>query len=230
MKPVLLPVPGDAVGRFVLLELMTLSRSNDNRQPYITLDCKVSCETKPVDCEATETVIPDAIRQVLNDDRAATLTDILLASGALRVFIDVDALERRCKLIGRQWRDEHLLLAFVRAQASVPMIRHFFRTATRTTIARLRREEGISPPTKPRIPTIREADALLECWHNLPGVTEPRERYLALHAECGGAWSLASLFAVVNGATIPDDAQSRQVLSPDTKELHHVRHAPRPAG
>ncbi|SMG61279.1 hypothetical protein [Paraburkholderia susongensis] len=231
MKPVFFPVPGTAIGHVVLLELIRLSRIGSNGFHWINLDCKVSCGTSNGVENQEGTGLPGSIQHVLADARAGVLADALVASGALRVLVDLDVLQRRCDLIGRQWHDERLLHAFVRAQASVPMIRQFFRTATRSTIVRLRREMDVPPPAKPRMPTPREVDALLVRWNGLRDIDDFRERYLALHRECGGVWSLASLFAAVDGAMNPDATSSGCIRSsPNSRESHHVRHAPRPGG
>ncbi|MDR5645367.1 hypothetical protein [Burkholderia cenocepacia] len=231
MKPVFFPVPGAVIEHVVLLELMRLSRVGSidgNRFHCIDMDCKVSCETTDGLHRAAAKDLPLTIRRVLADARAGALADALVASGALRVLVDLDILQRRCELIGRQWHDERLLRAFIGAQASAPMIRRFFRTATRATIVRLRHEMNVAPPAKPRMPTDREADALLARFHSL-NIDDLRERYLALHRECSGAWSLASLFAVLDDATEQDGVSSARIRpSPNSRESHHVRHAPRP--
>lgn len=216
MKPVFFPVPGTVIGHVVLLELMRLSRVGNidgNCLHHIDLDYKVSCETSGNAESHAGKGLPVSVQRVLADARAGALIDALVASGALRVLVDLDVLQRRCELIDRQWHDERLLRAFVGAQASVPMIRRFFRTATRATIGRLRREMSIAPPAKPRMPATRETDALLVCWDSLRSIGDLRERYLALHRECSGAWSLASLFAVVDSATRPEAVRSDRLHS-----------------
>ncbi|NIF78076.1 hypothetical protein F3J20_11820 [Paraburkholderia sp. Cy-641] len=231
MKPVLFSVPGVAIAHFVLLELIRLSRTNGNGFHYINMDYKVSCETLGNPEIEERTGLPEQIRCVLSDARIEALADTLVGCGALRVLVDLDVLQRRCELIGRQWHDECLLRAFIRAQASVPMIRQFFRTATRSVVVRLRQEMGVPAPTKPRMPTFRETDALLERWHSLREISDPRERYLALHRECCGTWSLASLFAALDSAANPDVTSPRRTRpSSNSRESHHVRHAPRPGG
>ncbi|CAH2902172.1 MAG: hypothetical protein PCALPYG88_5683 [uncultured Paraburkholderia sp.] len=234
MKPDFFPVPGKVIGHVVLLELIRLSRigsADGNEFHRINMDYEVSCETSGDAGIRTGNDLPVSVQRVLADTRAGVLIDALVASGAVRVLVDLHVLQRRCELIERQWHDEHLLRAFVRAQASVPMIRRFFRTATRAMIGRLRREMDVVPPAKPRMPATRETDALLARWDRLRRIADPRERYLALHGECSGAWSLASLFAVVDSATRPDAVSSRRVhSSPNSREFHHVRHAPRPGG
>ncbi|WP_126227716.1 hypothetical protein [Burkholderia ambifaria] len=234
MKPGFFPIPGTAIGHFVLLELIRLSRVgsiDSNGFHCINMDCEVSCETSGGADNETGTGLPQAIQHVLAEARIGALADVLVASGALRVLVDLDVLQRRCELIARQWHDERLLHAFVRARASVPMIRQFFRTATRSSIAHLRQEMNVPPPTKPRVPTARETDALLTRWYGLRGIPDFRERYLALHRECDGAWSLASLFAALDSATNPDATSSVRIRpSPNSRESHHVRHAPRPGG
>jgi hypothetical protein len=220
-------MPGTAIGHIVLLELIRLSRMDGNQFDCIVLDSKVSCETSGSENREAETCLPRAIQHVLADARVGALADVLVASGALRVLVDLDVLQRRCELIARQWDDERLLHAFVRARASVPMIRRFFRTATRSSIARLRREMTVSPPAKPRMPTPGETDILLSRWYSLRDITDVRERYLALHRECDGAWSLASLFAALDNVTNLDATSSVRIRpSPNSRESHHVRHAP----
>nr|WP_254209280.1 hypothetical protein [Burkholderia multivorans] len=214
-----------------MIRLSRIGGTDGNEFHSSNMDYEVSCETSG-DAEIhTGNDLPVSVQRVLADTRAGMLIDALVASGALRVLVDLDVLQRRCELIERQWHDEHLLRAFVGAQASVPMIRRFFRTATRATIGRLRREMDVAPPAKPRMPTTHETDALLTRWDSLRGIDDLRERYLALHRECSGAWSLASLFAVVDSATRPETIPSHRLHScPNSREPHHVRHAPRPEG
>lgn len=231
MKPGFFSVPDTAIGHIVLLELIRLSRMDSNRFHCIDMDCKVSCETSNGGERNAGNGLPVSIRRVLADARTGALIDALVASGALRVLVDLDVLQRRCELIARQWHDERLLHAFVRAQASAPMIRRFFRTATRSSISRLRKEMNVRAPAKPRMPAARETDTLLSRWHSMQDIADVRERYLALHRACDGAWSLASLFAALDSATIPDAASSVRIRpSPNSRESHHVRHAPRPGG
>jgi hypothetical protein len=223
MKPVLLRLSSPVLQHVALLELMASSRGGQRGSSNFDMDCKVSCETnlfQNLDCSVA---IPDAVRRVLADERAGALVHDLLASGALRLFVDVDALQRRCDLIAQQWRDEALLRAFVAAQASVPMIRSFFRTATRSSIVRLRRELDIHPPTKPRTPRPRELDGLLDSWRDLAAIVDLRERYLALHRACEGAWSLATLFAALDAATEPTYTRPAPfATSFSAQEPHHV--------
>lgn len=231
MKPAFFPVPDTAIAHVVLLELIRLSRMDSNGFHCIDMDCKVSCETSGDDERRTGNGLPVSIRRVLADARTGALISALVASGALRLLVDLDVLQRRCELIDRQWHDERLLRAFVGAQASVPMIRRFFRTATRATIGRLRMEMDVPAPAKPRMPAARETDTLLSRWYSLRDIADVRERYLALHRECNGVWSLASLFAALDSATNPDATSSVRVRpSSKPRESHHVRHAPRPGG
>lgn len=219
MNTAFFAVESEALEHVVLLELIAYSRavipiSNDE-------DGKVSCETNSFLKRASTARLPDVIQRVLGDRRALALARDLLASGALRVFVDADTLERRCELIERQWRDQYLLCAFVERQASVPMIRTFFRTATRSTIARLRYELDVAAPTKPRVLSLVEIDALFGAWTRLAAIDDLRERYLALHLECQGRWSLATLFAALS-----PDTGSCGAVSSSPLESHHVRHAP----
>ncbi|WP_395065415.1 hypothetical protein [Paraburkholderia silvatlantica] len=227
MKSAFFPVPGTAIGHIVLLELIRLSHLDSNQFDHVTLDYKVSCETSGSEDNEAVKDLPCVIQKVLADARVGALADVLIASGALRVLVDLDVLQRRCELIARQWHDERLLRAFVQAKASTPMIRSFFRTATRATIVRLRREMNVPPPVKPRMPTSREIDALVSRWYDMRDIADVRSRYLALHRECDGAWSLASLFAALDSATNPDATSSVRICpSTNSRESYHVRHAP----
>ncbi|MFP3562952.1 hypothetical protein [Paraburkholderia sp. SIMBA_030] len=156
---------------------------------------------------------------MLGDARSGALVRDLLSAGALHVFVDTGALQRRCELIQRQWRDQDLLRAFVARQASIPMIRRFFRTATRATIAHLRAELHVAAPTKPRALSRSDMNALFEAWVSLQGIGDLRERYLAVHEQCDGQWSLATLFAALDADT--------EALAPSSshQESDHVRHA-----
>jgi hypothetical protein len=213
MDKALLPVESAALEHVVLLELIACSRLQVQRGDPRNEDHKVSCETNS--CQKSLVLrlpdsLPDAIRRVLGDSRAPALTRDLLASGALRVFVDTGALQRRCELIERQWRDEFLLRAFVERQASLPMVRAFFRTATRAAIVRLRSELGVAAPTKPRALPPSELNALFDAWAQLLTIDDLRERYLALHARCQAQWSLATLFAALQ----PETRKSRGACRP----------------
>lgn len=224
MDTAFLQLESAALERFVLLELIAFSRLATQRGSPVSEDCEVSCETR---CgpgtslanrlpDALTGTIPDPIRRVLGDARAPALVRDLLASGALRICLDAGALQRRCELIERQWRDQDLLRAFVERQASIPMIRRFFRTATRATIGQLRTGLGVAAPTKPRALSPSDMDALFDAWGRLNDIGDLRERYLALHAHCQGRWSLATLFAALE----PDIEGCRP--SSSHQEPHHV--------
>lgn len=242
MDTLFLPIESAALERIALLELIASSHLVAQCGNAIHKDCHVPCETRkdhktslkdtptispalrfaprpPLCSESGENGLPDAIRRVLLDARAPALAHDLVASGALRLFVDAGALQRRCELVHRQWRDQDLLRAFVARQASVPMIRAFFRTATRATIAQLRSELGVTAPTKPRALTAAETDALFDDWYRLTTIGDPRERYVALHERSQRRWSLATLFAALGS-----DSQAGHPSS-SPQELHHVRHA-----
>ena len=213
-----LRLESEALERFVLLELIAFA-CRTKRPAVIGIGGRqVSCEKGLIDTSRIGR-LPDAIRRVLGDSRSSALTRDLLGVGALRIFVDAGALQRRCELIERQWRDQDLLRAFVERQASIPMIRAFFRTTTRATIAQLRAELNAIAPTKPRALSPSELDALFDAWCALNDIVDLRERYLALHERCDGQWSLATLFAALNA-----DTGARRPTS-SHQEPHYVRHA-----
>ncbi|WP_028208737.1 hypothetical protein [Paraburkholderia nodosa] len=223
MDQAFLRVRSASLEHFTLLELIACSTAGILDGKPVNEDCKVSCETGATDCmsptNALTDTLPAAVRRVLGDARVSAFTRELLASGALRLYVDAGTLQRRCELIERQWRDQELLCAFVERQASIPMIRRFFRTATRTTISQLRDELGVAPPTKPRALAPSAMDTLFDAWARLNDIGDPRERYLALHERYQGQWSLATLFAALE----PDTRDCHPTSS--LKESHHVRHA-----
>lgn len=219
MKPVLLPLASPELQHVTLLELMARSRVSRTSPVAHDMESKVSCETNSRQKGEVSPGIPEGIQRVLSDERASGLIHDLAVSGALRLFVDADALLRRCELIERQWRDEHLLRRFVQARASVPMIRRFFRSETRASIARLRHQLGVPPPTKPRAPRQQQLDTLLDAWRDLSAIEDLRERYLLVHRRCEGVWSLATLFATLN----PDPGEMPSPPSSfSTQESHHV--------
>ncbi|MBR8030102.1 hypothetical protein KDX27_41300 [Burkholderia cenocepacia] len=193
-----LRLDSEALERFVLLELIACACVTDRYAIAGNKDNKVSCGTASPHRASLADRLPDSIRRVLGDARSGALVRDLLSAGALRVFVDAGALQRRCDLIQCQWRDQDLLRAFVARQASIPMIRRFFRTATRATIAQLRAELKVAAPTKPRALSRSDMDALFEAWTSLKDIGDLRERYLALHEQCDGQWSLATLFAALD--------------------------------
>lgn len=219
MDAAFLRLESGALERFVLLELIAFACTTNRRAVASMEDREVSCETGSIDTASRIDRLPDGVRRVLGDARSPALARDLLSAGALRVFVDAGALQRRCELIERQWRDHELLRAFVERQASIPMIRAFFRTATRVTIAQLRAELNVAAPTKPRALSPSELDALFDAWGMLNDIVDLRERYLALHKQCEGQWSLATLFAALNADTGACRASSSH------QEPHYVRHA-----
>ncbi|REE18179.1 hypothetical protein B0G71_1176 [Paraburkholderia sp. BL27I4N3] len=201
MDNAFLRLESEALAHFVLLELITCACMTDRHIIAEHEDNEVSCETVSPHLTSLTDRLPGAIRRVLSDARSPTLVRDLLGAGALRVFVDAGALQRRCELIERQWRDRDLLRAFVERQASIPMIRTFFRTATRATIAQLRAELNVAAPTKPRALSRSETDLLFDAWAGLKDIGDLRERYLALHEQCDEQWSLATLFAALDADT-----------------------------
>ncbi|MCA8057428.1 MULTISPECIES: hypothetical protein [Burkholderia cepacia complex] len=219
MDTAFLRLESEALERFVLLELIAFACVANRHAVTGVDDREVPCETAALHTRTTIDRLPDGILRVLGNARSSAVARDLLGAGALRVFVDAGALQRRCELIERQWRDQDLLRAFVERQASIPMIRAFFRTATRATIAQLRAELNVAAPTKPRLLSPSELDVLFDVWGTLNDMIDLRERYLALHQRCDGQWSLATLFAALNadmGECQPSSSQ---------QERHHVRHA-----
>lgn len=219
MENAFLRLEGEALERFVLLELIACTCVTGRYVIPDNRDNKVSCGTAFSPSTSLADRLPESVRRVLGDARGPALVRDLLNAGALRVFVDAGALARRCELIERQWRDQALLRAFVQRQASIPMVRTFFRTATRATITQLRAELGVAAPTKPRAPSRAELDWLFGVWTSLNDIGDLRERYLALHAQCAGQWSLATLFAALDA-----HARDRRPSS-SHQESDHVRHA-----
>ncbi|MFC5428069.1 hypothetical protein ACFPTO_04485 [Paraburkholderia denitrificans] len=159
---------------------------------------EVSCETLNGASRDFAVAVPRVVARVLGDPRAAQHIEDLISSGTIRLFLDPDHLARRCELIERQWRDETLLAGFVRAQASLPMIRRFFRTATRSRVTQLRRQLGVMAPAKPRGLTGAELDAMLETWRDCSSIPDARERYLAIHDHYDGRYTLATIFSALD--------------------------------
>lgn len=219
MNPVLLPLVSPELQHVALLDLMARSRTDPIDSETSGMDYKISRETNQRRKQEGAMDLPASVRRVLGDARAARLVHELVDSGALRLFVDADALLRRCELIERQWRDDFLLQRFVSAQASVPLIRRFFRNVTRSSVARLRRELGVSPPAKPKGLPRGQLDGLLDAWLALSTIDDPRERYLALYRHCAGVYSLATLFSAIH----PDAGElPRHVFSSSRKDPHHV--------
>ncbi|CAM2187709.1 DUF2857 domain-containing protein [Paraburkholderia sacchari] len=218
MDTAFLRLESEALERFVLLELIAFA-CMANRHAVTGIDREVPCETAASHTRPTIDRLPDGILRVLSSARSSAVARDLLGAGALRVFVDAGVLQRRCELIERQWRDQDLLRAFVERQASIPMIRTFFRTVTRATIAQLRAELNVAAPTKPRALSPPGLDALFDAWGTLNDIVDLRERYLALYQRCEGQWSLATIFAALNA----DTGACRPFSS--CQEPHYVRHA-----
>ncbi|PQV44156.1 hypothetical protein [Paraburkholderia sp. BL21I4N1] len=200
----------------LLLLVATVTRNGACWTALNTKDSKVSCETlKKGGCDLTIDV-PPVVARVLGNPRLTQQIDDLITSGAIRLFLDADILVRRCELIERQWRDESLFAGFVRAQASLPMIRRFFRTATRSKVTQLRRQLAVTAPAKPRVLTGRELDAMLETWRACAGTPDIRERYLSVHDYYDGRYTLATIFSALD--TGPEQRASDCPSSTTSKE------------
>ena len=116
METAFLRLESEALERFVLLELIAFACMTKRPAVIGIGNRQVSCETGTIDTRRIDR-LPDAIRRVLGDARSSALTRDLLGAGALRIFVDAGALQRRCELIERQWRDQDLLRAFVDSRA-----------------------------------------------------------------------------------------------------------------
>ncbi|WP_254213979.1 hypothetical protein [Burkholderia multivorans] len=142
--------------------------------------------------------------------------DDLIATGAIRLLLDADLLVRRCELIERQWRDESLLTGFVQARASLPMIRRFFRSATRAKVTQLRQQLVVAAPVKPRVLVGTDLDALMDAWRSRSKIQDVRERYLAIHDYYDGRYTLATIFSALDAG--PEQRASDCLSSTTSKE------------
>lgn len=212
MNDGLLPLPYSPLQHMTLL-LLAASATRTGR--YWTVlndkDDKVSCETSETGGFDFSMAVPPVVARVLGDPRVTQQIDDLIASGTIRLLLDADRLARRCELIERQWRDESLLTGFVRAQASLPMIRRFFRTATRAKVTQLRQQLAVTAPVKPRVLVGADLDAVMDTWRNCSEIQDARERYLAIHDYYDGRYTLATIFSALD--TGPEQRAS-DCLSP----------------
>lgn len=217
MSDHLLPLPYSPLQHMTLL-LLTASVARNGVQ-WTSLnnkDGEVSCETLNGASRDFAVAVPRVVARVLGDPRVTQHIEDLIASGTIRLFLDPDHLVRRCELIERQWRDESLLAGFVRAQASLPMIRRFFRTATRSRVTQLRRRFAVTAPAKPRGLTAAELDAVLDTWRDCASIPDTRERYLAVHDYYDGQYTLTTIFSALD--TGPEQRASDCPSSTISKE------------
>ncbi|WP_322101861.1 hypothetical protein [Paraburkholderia sp. J41] len=217
MSDHLLPLTYSPLQHMTLL-LLVASVARDGTQ-WTSLNNKeseVSCETLNGAGRDFAVAVPRVVARVLGDPRVTQHVDDLIASGTIRLFLELDHLVRRCELIERQWRDESLLAGFVRGQASLPMIRRFFRTATRSRVTQLRRQLGVSAPVKPRGLIGTELDAVLDTWRDCSSIPDARERYLAIYDYYDGRYTLATIFSALD--TGPEQRASDCLSSSISKE------------
>ncbi|MDR8398680.1 hypothetical protein NE850_20310 [Paraburkholderia sp. USG1] len=200
----------------LLLLAASVTRSGTHWTVLNNKDDKVSCETlRSEDCWPS-IAVPPVVARVLGDPRVTQQIDDLIASGTIRLLLDADLLVRRCELIERQWRDESLLAGFVRAQASLPMIRRFFRTATRAKVSQLRRQLDVTAPVKPRVLVGSDLDAVMDTWRHCSEIEDARERYLAIHDYHDGRYTLATIFSALD--TGPEQRAPDSLSSTTSKE------------
>lgn len=217
MSDHLLPLPYSLLQHMTLLLLVTsVARDGAIWTALNNKESEVSCETFNGASRDFAVAVPRVVARVLGDPRAAQHIEDLIASGAIRLFLDPDHLARRCELIERQWRDESLLAGFVRAQASLPMIRRFFRTATRSRVTQLRQRFAVTAPAKPRGLTGVELDAVLDTWRDCSSIPDTRERYLAIHDHYDGRYTLATIFSALDNG--PEQRASDCPYSTISKE------------
>lgn len=217
MSDRLLSLPYSPLQHMTLLLLATsVVRDGMHWTNLNNKECEVSCETLNGAGRECAVAVPRVVARVLGDPRVTQHVDDLLASGAIRLFLELDHLVRRCELIERRWRDESLLAGFVRRQASLPMIRRFFRTATRSRVTQLRRQLGVMAPAKPRGLMGAELDAVLDTWRDCSSIPDTRERYLAIHDYYDGRYTLATIFSALD--TGPEQRASDCPSSTISKE------------
>lgn len=217
MNDRLLPLPYSPLQHMTLLLLTaSVTRTGTYWTVLNNKDSKVSCETLRSGDRESSIVVPPVVARVLGDPRVTQQIDDLIASGTIRLLLDSDLLVRRCELIERQWRDESLLAGFVQARASLPMIRRFFRTATRAKVTQLRRQLAVTAPVKPRVLAGADFDAVMDTWRNCSEIQDARERYLAIHDYYDGRYTLATIFSALD--TGPEQRASDCLSSTISKE------------
>lgn len=217
MNDRLLSLPYSPLQHMTLLLLAaSVTRTGTHWTVLNNKDNKVSCETLRSGDREFSIAVPPVVARVLGDPRVTQQIDDLIASGTIRLLLDADLLVRRCELIERQWRDESLLTGFVRAQASLLMIRRFFRTATRTKVTQLRRQLAVTAPAKPRVLVGEHFDAVMDTWRNSSEIQDVRERYLAIHDYYDGRYTLATIFSALDPG--PEQRASDCLSSTTSKE------------
>ena len=146
--------------------------------------------------EAIDGLSPGATR-VLVDQRVDALVPQLMSSRALRVMLDLHALNFHAETIELRWQEEMLLQYFVLHQASVPMIRSMFPSTSRGDVEKLRAKLN-APPTG-KAAAVRESDMTLiySKWMDLQSVEDVRDRYFRVH-QSFPEHTMTTLFAVLN--------------------------------
>ncbi|HDR9018607.1 MULTISPECIES: hypothetical protein [Burkholderia cepacia complex] len=217
MNERLLTLPYSPLQHMTLLLLAaSVTRTGTHWTVLNNKDNKVSCETLRGGDRGSSPAVPPVVARVLGDPRVTQQIDDLIATGAIRLLLDADLLVRRCELIERQWRDESLLTGFVQARASLPMIRRFFRSATRAKVTQLRQQFVVAAPVKPRVLVGTDLDALMDAWRSRSKIQDVRERYLAIHDYYDGRYTLATIFSALD--TGPEQRASDCLSSTTSKE------------
>lgn len=135
--------------------------------------------------------------RVLVDQRVDALVPQLMSSRALRVMLDLQALNFHAETIELRWREEMLLQYFVLHQASVPMIRSMFPSTSRGDVEKLRARLNAPPAGKAAAVRDDDIGVIYARWRDLQDVPDVRDRYFQVH-ESFPQHTMTTLFALLN--------------------------------
>ncbi len=142
--------------------------------------------------------LSSATLQILRDPDIEGLMNRLLAMNSVRVLIHAHTLNFRCEHIeSMEWEDAALQY-FVRAQASLALLRSIFPQVTRAQVGRLRKALAVVPPAKAVNLPLQQIHQIYRIWQKICQERQDnRERYIALHGEFP-QFTLTTLFAALN--------------------------------
>ncbi|MCX8566909.1 MAG: Protein of unknown function (DUF2857) [Glomeribacter sp. 1016415] len=122
----------------------------------------------------------------------------LLAMNSVCVLIRAHTLNFRCEHIESMEWEEAALQYFVRAQASLTILRSAFPQVTRAQVSRLRKALAVTPPAKAVHLPLQQLQEIYRIWQKICQEREDnRERYIALHGEFP-QFTLTTLCAALN--------------------------------
>jgi len=175
----LIQISNPALRLMVILQLM-------EHLEYGNLSTLLDCGIEPSQIDHLRTLqLPDLLRLAQ------------MEQPTIGVALDPDGLDRAFSTLTARATHDDLLTYFLVNQASVAMLRRFFKIG-RDTITRYRTAyASVRPVGRTGLPDIETRESILVAWRELAHETDLRRRYRALHQRFS-EHTLEALYAVVN--------------------------------